>query len=132
MFIKKNKKEKKVIQMQIRPKNQIDERLIRKLREESYKGSAIWKKVADDLNVPTRERKIVNLSRINRFASENEVIVVPGKVLAAGELGCKVTIAASRFSEGSIEKIKSSGSSAMSIEELMKKNPSGKGIRIIG
>jgi large subunit ribosomal protein L18e len=118
--------------MQIRPKNQIDERLIRKLREESYKGSAIWKKVADDLNVPTRERKIVNLSRINRFASENEVIVVPGKVLASGELGRKVTIAASRFSEGSIEKIKSSGSSAMSIEELMKKNPSGKGIRIIG
>lgn len=118
--------------MQIRPKNQIDEHLIRKLREESYKGSAIWKKVADDLNVPTRERKIVNLSRINRFASDNEVIVVPGKVLAAGELGRKVTIAASRFSEGSIEKIKRSGSSAISIEELMKKNPSGKGIRIIG
>ena len=118
--------------MQIRPKNKVDEQLIAMLREESYKGNAIWKKVADDLNIPTRQRKIVNLSKINRFTAENEVVVVPGKVLSSGELGHKLIIAAFRFSASSIEKMKKSGSSAMSISELMKKNPSGKGVRIIG
>ena len=118
--------------MQIRQKNKVDEQLIAMLREESYRGNAVWRKVADDLNVPSRQRRVVNLSKINRFSAENEVVVVPGKVLSSGELGHKLVIAAFRFSAGSIEKIKKSGSSAMSISELMKKNLSGKKIRIIG
>ena len=118
--------------MQIRPKNQITAELIRKIKEESYKGNAIWKRVAEDLNKPTRGIRVVNLSSINRNTKENDVIVVPGKVLGTGELEHKLSIAAWKFSEQSLEKIKKAGASVMSIEELIKKNPEGKNIKIIG
>jgi large subunit ribosomal protein L18e len=117
--------------MQIRQKNQTDAQLIIKLREESYKGNAIWKKVADSLNKPTRSTVIVNLSRLDRFTKDNETVVVPGKVLASGELSRKLTIAAKNFSKEAREKIKKSGSSITTIADLMKKDPSGKNIKII-
>ena len=44
-------------------------KLIALLRKQK---KAIWKRVADDLELPTRQRRKVNLSRINRNVSENE------------------------------------------------------------
>jgi len=106
--------------------------LIEKLKEASYKGNSIWKKIADDLNKPTRKQRIVNLSKINRYSKENDTVVVPGKVLAAGELDHKLIIAAYKFSGQSIKKIEKAGAAAITIEQLMKKNPEGKNINIIG
>ncbi|MEM0231030.1 MAG: 50S ribosomal protein L18e [Candidatus Woesearchaeota archaeon] len=118
--------------MQIRPKNEIYKRTIEMLRQASYAGNPVWKKVADDLNVPTRKKKVVNLSKLNRLTSENEVVVVPGKVLASGEIEHKITIAALNFSKEAIEKLKRAGAQILSIEELLKKNPEGKEIKVIG
>ncbi len=92
----------------------------------------IWKRIASDLQKPTRKRRIVNLSRINRYAKENDTIVVPGKVLANGELDHKLTIAAYTFSGEALKKIKESGCIAMNIPELLEKNPKANKIRIIG
>ncbi|MEM3690728.1 MAG: hypothetical protein QXZ40_03320 [Candidatus Micrarchaeia archaeon] len=55
--------------MQIRPKNEIYKRTIEMLRQASYAGNPVWKKVADDLNVPTRKKKVVNLSKLTRLTS---------------------------------------------------------------
>ena len=49
-----------------------------------------------------------------------------------GDLNKKVTIAAYNFSKSAIEKINSSGSKAISINELVKQNPKGSKVRIIG
>lgn len=92
----------------------------------------IWKRIATDLERPTRERRIVNLSRIDRNTQANEIIVVPGKVLASGELNHGLTVAAQSFSLAAVEKIKEAGGNAITISELMEKNPEGKNIRIIG
>jgi large subunit ribosomal protein L18e len=92
----------------------------------------IWKRIAKDLLKPTRQQRSVNLSKINRFFKEGETIIVPGKVLSDGFLEKKAHVAAFKFSHAAIEKVKKAGGATMTIEELLKKNPEAKGVRIIG
>jgi large subunit ribosomal protein L18e len=92
----------------------------------------LWKKIAIDLERPTRNRRAVNLSRINRNTKENEVIVVPGKVLGSGALNHKLTISAYQFSEQAKNKIEKAGAKIIPLLELSKEKPDGKKLRIIG
>jgi large subunit ribosomal protein L18e len=94
--------------------------------------AALWSRIADDLSKPTRQRRIVNLSKIDRVTKDNETIVVPGKVLGTGELNHKITIAAYNFSRSALEKIQKSQSICYSLPDFMKKNPKGSNTRIIG
>ncbi|MBW2991963.1 50S ribosomal protein L18e [Candidatus Woesearchaeota archaeon] len=91
----------------------------------------LWKRIASDLEKPTRSRRIVNLVKINKHAKEDETVIVPGKVLAGGDLTKKTTIAAYRFSDSALEKINKIGK-AITIKELMDNNPKGTKVRIIG
>ncbi|MBI5073267.1 50S ribosomal protein L18e [Candidatus Woesearchaeota archaeon] len=109
------------------------QKLIETLRHTSAKeGVGVWKVIAAELAGSTAKRCIVNLSKINRYAQKNEVVVVPGKVLAAGELTQPITIAAYRFSREAKEKIENAKGKAQSLLELLEKNPKGKEVRIIG
>ena len=103
--------------------------LMNKSREQN---KIVWDRIAVDLGRPTRQRRIVNLSRINRYTKENEIVIVPGKVLGAGEIGHKLTISAFQFSDSARDKLSKNGSKIVSLIDLMKNNPTGKGIRIIG
>ena len=105
------------------------EALKKQAREQNVQ---IWKRIALDLEKPTRQRRVVNLSKINRVAKENEAIIIPGKVLGTGELDHKITIAAFNFSKQATEKIVKSNSTFYSIYDYMQKNPQGKKTRIIG
>jgi len=91
----------------------------------------MWKVIAKELEKPTRRRREVNIERINRATKKDESIIVPGKVLSKGELDHKVIVAAWKFSEAAKQKINKSGK-ALSIQELIKENPKGKKVRIIG
>jgi large subunit ribosomal protein L18e len=95
------------------------------------KDVKIWKAVASDLNKPTRILRKVNLSHLDKHAKSGETVVVPGKVLGTGEISKKMTVAAWRFSESAFDKLNKSGK-AISIDELMKLNPKGSKVRIIG
>ena len=115
------------------PTNENLSRLVKELKTLSYNENAkLWKRVATDLSKSTRNRRIVNLTKIDKFTKEGEQIIIPGKVLGAGELNHKLDIAAFSFSDSSIEKIEEANGKVLSIEELMKLNPKGKNIRIIG
>ena len=92
----------------------------------------IWARLASDLEKPTRQRRIVNISELDKNTKENDSVVVPGKVLASGTLSHKISIAAFKFSQTAMDKIRESNGDCLSIEELMKKNPKGKGLKIIG
>lgn len=114
------------------PTNPLLKGLIEELKKKSSEEKVqIWRRVADDLEKPTRARRVVNLLRINKNAKDNETIIVPGKVLGGGELGRKVVIAAYQFSESALGKINKVGK-AMSIPDLMKENPKASKVRIIG
>ena len=107
--------------------------LIHELKKRSSEQSiSLWKRVATDLEKPTRQRRVVNLSSISRYTKEDEIIVVPGKVLGAGTLNHKLTISAFQFSGGAKEKIEKAGAKIIPLLELSKESPNGKRIRIIG
>jgi len=94
--------------------------------------SKFWKRVAKDLSKSTRQRRVVNLYKINKYAKDGETIVVPGKVLSIGEINKKVHVAAYQFSTQAKAKIESMQGSAITIKELLQKNPDGKKVRILG
>jgi len=107
-------------------------KLIRFLEKASNENKArIWKYVAELLSKPTRQRIEVNLGKIDRYTKEGDVVVIPGKVLGFGKLTKKVTIAAWRFSENALSKAKKSGANIITIEELVKSNPTGSNVKII-
>ncbi|MCH8066984.1 MAG: 50S ribosomal protein L18e [Nanoarchaeota archaeon] len=115
------------------PTNPLLQDLIGELKKRSNEQSVnLWKRVALDLERPTRNRRAVNLSRINRYTKENEVIVVPGKVLGSGNLNHKLTISAYQFSEQAKDKLEKNGSQIVNLLDLSKEKPNGKKIRIIG
>ncbi len=114
------------------PTNIVLRKLIDELEKASKRyNSGAWARVAELLSKPTRRRPEVNLSKINRYAREGEMVVVPGKVLGAGTLEKKVTIAAYSFSKSALEKIKASGSRAITLEQAVRENPRGSNVRII-
>lgn len=90
----------------------------------------IWKAIAGRLEKPSRLRASVNIRKINKYTKDGETVVVPGKVLSDGELEHKVTIAALSFSYSTLKKLKGKAE-CLNIHELLKKNPSGSGVRIL-
>ncbi len=115
------------------PTNEHMRALIMELRKESSTQKAgIWSRVAEDLEAPTRKRRVVNLSRLNRHTKANETVIVPGKVLGSGMLEHGIVIAAFAFSTGAKERIEQAKGKCLTIQELVKQNPKGKDVRIIG
>ena len=113
-------------------KNQHLTTLVQELKKNSIETKVkLWKRIAIDLEKPTRNKRIVNIFKIDQNANLNETIIVPGKVLGTGELTKKVVVAAYNFSDSAYKKIKEKGE-AISIQELMKKNPQGRKVRILG
>jgi large subunit ribosomal protein L18e len=106
--------------------------LIQILKEKAYQEEApLWRNLARKLEKPTRNRAEVNISRINRHSSPDEIILVPGKVLGSGALDHKVQVAAIDFSQRAVEKIIDAGGECLDINLLLEKNPHGSGVRII-
>jgi large subunit ribosomal protein L18e len=115
------------------PTNEHLKDLVLDLKRHSYSQDAkIWRRIASDLERSSRQRRVVNLSRLNRFTKENETVVVPGKVLGSGSMDHSIVIAAFAFSNNAKEQIEKAKGKCMSIDELAKQNPKGKDVRIIG
>lgn len=91
----------------------------------------IWKRVAEDLEKPTRNKRVVNIYKLDKYTKDKEIVVVPGKVLGTGEINHGIEIAAFSFSKDAVKKISQKGK-ALSIRDVMKNNPDGKNIRIMG
>ncbi len=91
----------------------------------------LWRDIADRLEAPSRNYAEVNLSKINRYATNGETILVPGKVLGSGILDLSVKVAALNFSQSASEKIRQADGECMSIEELISVNPAGSRVRIL-
>jgi large subunit ribosomal protein L18e len=108
-------------------------KLIHELKKQSNeKDIHIWKDIALRLEKSSRNWPEVNLDRISKYTNEKETALIPGKVLSTGNLTKKITIAAWSFSDKSLDKIKKAGGKYLSIEDLIKSNPKGENIRILG
>ncbi len=105
------------------------DRILRKTAREN--NAPIWNAVRKFIMRSRRRRVVVNISKINRYTSEGDMVVVPGKVLSCGNMNHKVTVAAFDYSEKAFKKLVSSNCKALFIEDLIKINPRGKGVKII-
>ncbi|GAB3322610.1 50S ribosomal protein L18e [Haloplanus rallus] len=93
-------------------------------------GAGVWQDVADRLEKPRRTHAEVNLGQIERYAREEETVVVPGKVLGSGVLEKNVTVAAVDFSSTARRKIEQVGA-AERLEHVAESNPEGSNVRVI-
>mgnify|MGYP001588451542 FL=1 len=111
---------------------QLQKLIIDLKRLAAQKQVKIWKRAAEDLQRPTRIRRKVNLYKVEKYLKSGETALVPGKLLSLGNLTKKVEISAYQASQQAKEKIKRAGAKFLTLQELMKKNPDGKKVRIIG
>ncbi|MBL20488.1 MAG: 50S ribosomal protein L18e [Euryarchaeota archaeon] len=95
-------------------------------------GAALWRDVANRLESSRSNWAEPNLSRLSRTASENETVLVPGKLLGSGDVAGSPNVAAYSVSASARSKIEAAGGRVMSIRDLMEDNPNGTGVRIIG
>ena len=93
-------------------------------------GGDVWGDIAERLEKPRRTHAEVNLGRIERYAREDETVIVPGKVLGSGVLQKDITVAAVDFSGTAEKKIDQVGE-AVSLETAVEQNPEGSEVRII-
>jgi len=112
------------------PTNPTLKKLLIKL-EIAYRKSKrpIWKDLYEKLSKPRRKSIEVNLFKIDKYVKENEIAVVPGKVLSVGNLSKPLTIAAWKFSKNALNKIEKVNGKAITIEQLIEMNP--RNLRII-
>jgi len=111
------------------PSNPILKKTIAELKKQN---ANLWQRLAVELARATRKRREVNLSRLERFAVAGDTVLVLGKVLGAGVLKKRLNVAAWSFSAGAAAAIKKAGGSTLTISELIKKNPKGTGIKVLG
>lgn len=107
--------------------------LIIELRKASISNEApIWRTISKRLQKPRRNRSAVNVSKINRHSSNDDIVLVPGKVLGSGNLEHSVTVAALSFSEGAKQKIENAKGRILTISDLLNEIPKGSGVKILG
>ena len=103
------------------------------LRSAFKKNKApIWQALKEELAGSRANRREINLRRLAAITKAGEVVVIPGKILGTGNLDHKLTVCSFSISETAAKKVLESGSKFMTFEDLIKKYPDGKGVRIIG
>jgi large subunit ribosomal protein L18e len=106
--------------------------MAKELKVASKKNKApIWLRLAEMALKPTRARKVLNLSQLDKFINDNDIVVVPGKVLGTGNISHKITLCSFSISSSGAKKIVQSGGKIIDVTQLIKNNPTGKGVRII-
>lgn len=95
-------------------------------------GAAVWRDVALRLSRSRKNWAQPNLSRLTRHAPEGGIVLVPGKLLGSGDVHASHKVAAYSFSASAKDKIVAAGGETLSLHELMKDNPSGKEVFILG
>jgi large subunit ribosomal protein L18e len=97
----------------------------------SSKKYDAWLSVARTLSGTRRNKVGLNLKEIEKRSEESKIVVIPGKVLASGEIKKKLKIVALDFSKQTKEKILNAGATYSTILEEIKLNPEGKDIQIL-
>ena len=113
--------------------NQLVQSMVKELKSASIKNKApIWSKLAEQALKPGIAQRLVNVTKIDRVTSDNDVIVIPGKVLGTGNISHKVTLCSFSISTAAAKKIKDAGGKIITYSDLISKFPTGKGVKIIG
>ena len=113
--------------------NQVVLRMASDLKKASTKNDApIWRKLAEYTLKPSIARRDINLNRIGQLTKENDTVVFPGKVLGTGNVSHKITLCSFSISDSAAAKVLEEGGKLISYSDLIKQNPTGKGVVLLG
>jgi len=113
--------------------NQVVIQMVKELKKASIKNDApIWGKLAEYALKTSAARRYINLYRIGQITKENDTVVFPGKVLGTGNIPHKITLFAFSISDSAANKIIKSGGKLITYSNLIEKNPTGKGVVLLG
>ena len=113
--------------------NQVVIRMASDLKKASSKNDApIWAKLAEYALKPSIARRDLNLNRIAQLTKENDIVVFPGKVLGTGNIPHKITLFSFSISNSAAAKVLENGGKLISHVDLIKQNPTGKGVVLLG
>ena len=105
---------------------------IRFLKVQARENKAkIWSLMAETLSSPRRNRATLNLNHISRASKRDALVLVPGKVLAAGYMKHPVTVGAFQFSQAARAKIERAGGKCLAIKDFVSKHPDGSNVLIL-
>ena len=94
--------------------------------------ASVWRSLANKLSGPRSNRREVNVSELANVTKNNDVVIVPGKVLGSGAIGHRLTVCTFSISEIAARKIIGSGGKIITLDDLVQNHPDGTGVRIIG
>ncbi len=94
-------------------------------------GVALWKALAENLEKPAGNWAEINMDRLNEITEKGDKVVIPGKVLGSGKMDHKVDVYSFNATKNAKKQIIKAEGSCLDIEDLMKKNPQAKGVKII-
>ena len=113
--------------------NQVVIQMAKDLKKASKTNEApIWAKLAEYALKPSIARRDINLNRIGQLTKENDTIVFPGKVLGTGNISHKITLCSFSISNSAASKITENGGKLITYSDLIKQNPTGKGVVLLG
>ena len=90
------------------------EKLYRKTKKPLYN------RILKELKKSTRQKRDINISKINRYSIEGSNVLVLGKVLGSGDINHKVNVIAFSFSESAIVKLNKNGCKVITLDEFLK------------
>ncbi len=98
----------------------------------SAKKNKFWIKAAQILSGAKRKYPSFNLGELDSMnLDDKDTIAIPGKILGKGIFTKKLRVCAISFSESAAEKIHKSKSEKIFLNDEIKKNPEGKGVKLI-
>jgi large subunit ribosomal protein L18e len=113
--------------------NTVIDNTIWTLRSAFKKNKApIWKALEHELSGRRSNKREVNVGRLSDITKDDEVVIIPGKVLGSGAIDHKLTVCTFSISQEAAKKILESGGKIITLDRLIEKYPDGNGVRIIG
>jgi large subunit ribosomal protein L18e len=94
-------------------------------------NSPIWREIAVALSGPRRNYAAVNVGKLSKICNQDDVIVVPGKILGSGIFDKKIKVSSLFISEKALRKLSEAGSEFIPLEKLAEEKPKGTGVKII-
>lgn len=108
-------------------------RMARELKKAAARNDApIWARLAEYALKPSSARRDINIYRIGQLTKDNDTVVFPGKVLGVGSIPHRVTLCPFSISSPAATKILEKGGRIISHSELIRQNPTGKGVLLLG
>ena len=90
-----------------------------------------WLPIAKLISSPTRSHPSINLEEIDSQTETGDTVLIPGKVLAKGDLSKKVRIVSLTISSPALHKLSKTKSEFATIKEEIEINPKAEGVKVI-